>query len=71
MQIVQSGVAWVIYKADWECRRLVTPDVTKSPLSGASLVLPLTEVRGFRPTAAVINQNGGERHGESDDRVHF
>ena len=36
-----------------------------------SVVLRLTKVRGFRPTAAVINQNGGERHGESDDRVHF
>ena len=32
----------------------MTPDVTKSPLSGASLVLHLTEVRGFRPTTAVI-----------------
>lgn len=50
---------------------VLTSDATKSPLSGALLVLRLTKVRGFRQTAAVINQNGGERHGESDDRVHF
>ena len=31
----------------------MTSDVTKSPLSGASLVLRLTEVRSFRPTATV------------------
>ena len=34
---------------------VLTSDATKSPLSGALLVLRLTKVRGFRLTATVIN----------------
>ena len=40
---------------------VLNSDVTKSPLSGASLVLRLTEVRGFRPTAAVIKNERKRR----------